>query len=520
MTLVSIDITAMFPSIDNEMGIGACREYLDNRSELFPSTDCIIDALSITLTNNISYFNNTIYRQCKGTAMGPSHACSYADIAMSVLDNIINSSSLYIPFIGKWVRLRDDIFLPWLGTIDQLLEFGGYINALHPNIHFKLIYSKESVEYLDCKIYKSNNKLQTTLYSKPSDTHAYLVPTSCHPTHIVRNIPYGVAIRCKRICSEASEYEKHTVKFMKFFESRGYNRDFIHKEFQRANLRSRNSLLNMDLDIGVNTPHTVDNVNNVNNVDTENIFVDNVNTSRNFPLVVDYNPKLPNISEILNKYKHILDLDPELKNVINRDKIFGSFRKCKTLGDILICSRYPKIRHSIADYKGSVSCGRCTLCMNYLCATNVIKSPHISTEYRIQSTITCLDDYVVYFILDKLCGKGYVGRTENNLRSRWSTHKNHIKIGYTKCKVATHWKLCPEVHSIMDVNIDDSLPSQISITLIDKVIKEPWDTADTLFTKLCKKEQYWQNQLNTLTSSGGLNVRDERNILQKRTSKK
>ena len=418
-----------------------------------------------------------------------------------------------------WVRLRDDIFLPWLGTIEQLLEFGGYLNTLHPKIHFKLVYSKESVEYLDCKVYKNNNKLQTTLYSKPSDTHAYLVPTSCHPTHIVRNIPYGVAIRCKRICSEASEFEKHTVQFMNFFESRGYNRDFIQKEFQRANLKSRESLLDMDIDIDVNIPDTVD---NVNNVDAENIFVDNFNTSRNFPLVVDYNPKLPNISEILNKYKYILDLDPELKNVINRDKIFGSFRKCKTLGDILICSRYPKIRHSIADYKGSVSCSRCTLCKNYLCATNVIKSPHTSTEYKIQSTVTCLDDYVVYFILDKLCQKGYVGRTENNLRSRWSTHKNHIKIGYTKCKVATHWKLCPEVHPIIDTNsnIDDSLPSHISITLIDKVVKEPWDTADTLFTKLCKKEQYWQNQLNTLTSAGGLNVRDERNILQKRTSKK
>ena len=85
----------------------------------------------------------------------------------------------------------------------------------------------------------------------------------------------------------------------------------------------------MDIDIDVNTPHTVDNVNNLNNVDTENIFIHNVNTSRNFPLVVDYNPKLPNISEILNKYKHILDLDPALKNVINRDKIFGSFRKCR-----------------------------------------------------------------------------------------------------------------------------------------------------------------------------------------------
>ena len=227
------------------------------------------------------------------------------------------------------------------------------------------------------------------------------------------------------------------------------------------------------------------------------------------------------MSKILNKYKSVLDLDPSLKSVINKDKIFGSFRKCKTLGDILINSRYPKINKNV-ESKGCISCGKCTLCKNYLVATTTIESPHTTENkiYKINNTIGCKDDYVIYFLLDKVCKKGYVGRTENTMSARWTTHKHHIKIGYDKCKVAVHWRDCKNVHPFDYNKIDTALTEQLSVTIIDRVFKEPWDTPDTLFTKLCKKEVYWQNQLCTLVSSGGLNARDERNIVQTRTSNK
>ena len=91
---------------------------------------------------------------------------------------------------------------------------------------------------------------------------------------------------------------------------------------------------------------------------------------------------------------------------------------------------------------------------------------------------------------------------------------------YDKCKVAAHWRDDRNIHPFNANKMDTALKEQLSITLIDKVFREPWDTADTLFSKLCKKEVYWQNQLCTLVSSGGLNSRDERNYAQTRTSKK
>ena len=506
--LASWDVEAMFPNIDNTMGIEACRELLDERTELEPPTSTIIEALRLVLENNISYFNNNIYKQIKGTAMGPNHACSYADIAMSRFDNIITSNPDYT--LTMWARFRDDIFTPWVGTMDELHNFTSWLNTLHPNIKFKLeSYSTEKISYLDCEVYKCNNKIYTTMYSKPSDTFAYMVPTSCHPTHIAKNIPYGVATRCKRLCTEPAEFERHTNRLIKNFKDRGYSEKFVASQFENVNCLDSNELIYGK---------------DIYNVDNETEVVNR--NDRCYALVTDFNPKLPNIGQILNKHKYILDLDDDIKSFINPEKIFASFRRCNTLGDLLVNSRYPKKGTTVANNMGCFKCTKrfCNLCRNYLDESQVVTSPHTDSSYKIKEHITCEDEYVIYLILDKVCRKAYVGRTENTLTNRWSNHKSHIKKGFQSCEVAVHFNsaevLAPQSHQWKPESIDVTLPREIRVTLIDKVTPEVWDNPDSLFEKLVKKERYWQNQLNTFTRSGGLNSRNERQYKQVRVSKK
>ena len=70
--LVSWDVISVYPSIDNKVGLGACKAALDHREKLSPSTDCLLEAIKITLECNNSTFNNKHYRQNRGTAMGPT----------------------------------------------------------------------------------------------------------------------------------------------------------------------------------------------------------------------------------------------------------------------------------------------------------------------------------------------------------------------------------------------------------------------------------------------------------------
>ena len=69
--LVSWDVVAMFPNIDNNLGISAVSKYLNTREKQIPSTDCIVEAVTICLTSNNSQFNDAHYVQKHGTAMGP-----------------------------------------------------------------------------------------------------------------------------------------------------------------------------------------------------------------------------------------------------------------------------------------------------------------------------------------------------------------------------------------------------------------------------------------------------------------
>ena len=65
--------------------------------------------LEITLDYNIASFNNVVYRQKKGAAMGPKNSCEYADCAMEYIDQLVNTVDLSLRPVHAplfWARLR------------------------------------------------------------------------------------------------------------------------------------------------------------------------------------------------------------------------------------------------------------------------------------------------------------------------------------------------------------------------------------------------------------------------------
>ena len=52
--LMPFDTVSTFPSIDNSRGVAAVKSALDSRTNLSPSTECIIKAPEICLANNNS----------------------------------------------------------------------------------------------------------------------------------------------------------------------------------------------------------------------------------------------------------------------------------------------------------------------------------------------------------------------------------------------------------------------------------------------------------------------------------
>ena len=501
---VTFDVVNMFPSISKEIGLPACRNHLDKRPVKLFSTDCVMEALVITLDNNLTVFNENMYVQISGTAMGPNNACQYADTALSPLDEkICNCQDIVKPeFYG---RFRDDIYVTWSDSLEKLDEFLTWLNSYHPDLKFTMSTpSTEGVEFLDLFIYSKNDKIETRTYSKPSDAHSYLLPQSCHPTHVAENIPYGVAHRVLKNCSEESEFQKSKIEFSKHLEARNYDCNIIDRAFDKVEKLDRNSIILKD------------------------ISTTRDKSERCFPLVCDFNPGLPPVGKILHRNKFILSLDPALKKDIKASNVFVSYRGNKTIKDTLVPSKLTNdcknkifsnddnstgdevVEHSSnIEEGGCYQCmPRCKACRLFICETKTAQSFHTDYSVSILGRIDCNTVGVCYLVNDLVCRRSSVGSTINNFKSRWQNHKSHIRKGVKSCEIATHFN--SEFHDLVKEPLkafDSELSNQLEVIIFEKLDFSKCQSQDEKVSIAKERESFWQNQLMTLDCYGGLNKR-------------
>ncbi|XP_068741769.1 uncharacterized protein [Montipora capricornis] len=302
--LVSWDVVSMFPNIDNNLGIKAVTDALNSREIQVPSTPCIVEAVKICLEHNNSNFQGKHFLQIHGTAMGPKNACSYADLAMGVIDQKAKSGTIK-PRL--WWRYRDDIFDLWTQGATKLNDFTDFINALYPTIKFTVVSSETSLNVLDLTLSLVDGYIQTDVYSKPTDHHMYLLRNSAHPRHCTKAIPFGVATRIRRNCSTIEKFDQRSEEYQTYLVERGYNPAEVNKQFLRAKDLPREDLL-------ASKPK-----------DKKIVF----------PLVVDYNPHLPNISKIIKSFSHLIYESPLLSQIFPKGSIIPSYRRPKNIKEIL-----------------------------------------------------------------------------------------------------------------------------------------------------------------------------------------
>ena len=341
----------MFPNIDNHLGINAITEALNSRTTNFPSTDCIIEAVKICLQHNNSQFKDENFLQIHGTAMGPKNACSYADVAMGIIDKKAKSGIIKP---NLWWRYRDDIFDLWTQGYSKLIEFTEFINSLYPTIKFTLVHSPTSLNVLDLTLNLVEGYIQTDIYSKPTDNRMYLLRNSAHPAHCSKAIPFGVATRVKRNCSTPESFDKRSTEYQSFLINRGYNPNHVKQQFEKVRSIPREVLL----------------------------APTNKESKKIFPLVLDYNPNLPSIGKIINSYKQLIYDSPSLSKIFPKGSIIPSFRRPKNIKEIL--ARPPKINDNDSDKHGCLKCkGKCDLCRNFLVESDHFTSASSNRTYPI-----------------------------------------------------------------------------------------------------------------------------------------
>jgi hypothetical protein len=197
-TLVTMDVTSLYTNIPHSDGIEASKEIWESRSVKIQPIDCLVTMPTMVLIKNNFTFNGDHYLQIHGTAMGTKIAPSYANIFMGKLEKQLLESSIERPLSSY--RCIDDVDMKWTLSDEELQNFLSRANNLHPSIKFTHEMSNTTISFLDTSSSLSEGVLSTHLYSKPTDTNQYLLPSNCHPPHVTKSIPYSQALRIRSIC--------------------------------------------------------------------------------------------------------------------------------------------------------------------------------------------------------------------------------------------------------------------------------------------------------------------------------
>jgi hypothetical protein len=196
--LFTMDVSSLYTNIPH-LGGGkraVAKQLVGTHRPLaeIPTNESLIILLDLVLTKNNFMFNGQQYLQVSGTAMGTKLAPGYVNLFMADFEEQYVFTYHTQPiFYGRFIEY---IFGIWTGTRTELDTFISTLNQAHPTIKFTSEISDESVPFLDTRVHLSTDgTIYTDLYTKPTDSHNYLLFTSTHPRHclqeILRTIPQG-----------------------------------------------------------------------------------------------------------------------------------------------------------------------------------------------------------------------------------------------------------------------------------------------------------------------------------------
>ena len=185
--------------------------------------------MSLVTTGVEFSFDNVMYRQVDGVAMGSPLGPVLANIFVGYCESLVDPS-LWPEF---YVRFVDDSFT-YFDSVQQCDAFLDRLNNLHPSLKFTVEHEQNNtLSFLDVRVEKSNDEIVTSIYRKPTFTGQYIVFDSyCSYLYKV-NLVKNLVDRARRICSPSRL--KDELGFLKsVFLKNGYPEELLNKLLKSA----------------------------------------------------------------------------------------------------------------------------------------------------------------------------------------------------------------------------------------------------------------------------------------------
>ncbi len=125
-----------------------------------------------------------------GTKMGPKYANLFVGfVEKQIFEQYTDPTPDYL---GRYI---DDCVGTASCSRGELERFINYVNNFHPALQFTWESSETSVSFLDILLSINGNRLVTSVFYKPTDSHSYLPYSSSHPNQPKGRAAYAVKMR-------------------------------------------------------------------------------------------------------------------------------------------------------------------------------------------------------------------------------------------------------------------------------------------------------------------------------------
>jgi hypothetical protein len=304
------DVVAFYTNIDAEecarKVAGAWQRY-EPQSKIHGRA--IAQMIRFVMQNNYFSFQNQMYQQMDGLAMGTASAPVLANIYAGYYERHER-----IPFkkgVLKYMRYIDDVLMIFQGTEKELTDFLAEYKLGPLSVNWA--YSKTKIEFLDIEIMRMRDPfgthLVTRLFKKPMNKHLYIPWSSAHPSHVKKAFVKAELIRFAIVSSKVEYFADARIQFYGNLRRRGYPVAVLDDWFRQVSYEQRPLYLSREKQVQQEAP---------------------------LMLSGQYNPvwEYINVDEILRTAKQYWNWEKELPNSLQQPLI-RSLRRYTSLGDLL-----------------------------------------------------------------------------------------------------------------------------------------------------------------------------------------
>ncbi|KAK8773731.1 hypothetical protein V5799_011736 [Amblyomma americanum] len=181
--LVSFDVKSLFTSVPTDLAVKVRTDALQADATVPERTPIEVPDLSrllqFCLSNTCFTFQESIYKQVHGTAMGASISVTAANLTMESLES--RALSCFTPRPKVFLRYVDDCFC--IIKKSAVTTFLLHLNSMEPAIQFT---TEEEVDgrlpFLDVLVKRDGPGISFSVFRKDTHTGMYLNFSSIHPT--------------------------------------------------------------------------------------------------------------------------------------------------------------------------------------------------------------------------------------------------------------------------------------------------------------------------------------------------